>query len=116
MALIIDDSPALRSLFTEVLSSGGFATYAAGSPGEAAAVLDGVGPVDLLVADLNLGGRYGGDFAVAAARDGRARKVLVVSGSLSPVPVLAGLGDAGAFLQKPVDIGTLLATARALTA
>lgn len=112
--LILEDSPGVRRQFTVALEDAGYVTQSAASMSEAIGLLESRGRADVLVADLNLDGRFSGEFAVRVLEEGLVGKVLVVSGSYEPEEIMGEIGERGAFLRKPVGLEELTAAVRRL--
>jgi CheY-like chemotaxis protein len=107
--LIIEDEPALRELWREVLGEAGWEVLDAASGEEALTLLEDR-RVDVALADLHLPGLSG--MALVHALRGRSASVVAISGAEIDADV-AALADA--VLAKPVGLATIRAAlARAL--
>jgi two-component system, cell cycle sensor histidine kinase and response regulator CckA len=109
--MVLEDEPQLQRLLQRGLERGGHRVTMAGTVGDALMALEAAPAVDLLLTDAVL--PDGGPTRLIQAY--RARHpdgpVLVCSGYVPSPDLIAGIEtDAYAFLQKPFDAATLLAT------
>jgi two-component system nitrogen regulation response regulator GlnG len=113
--LIVDDDPAIRQAYQEILSNEGYDVLTAGGRTEGLAALEQVnGEVGLFIVDFGLRDADGPDFARDAVAKYGPRPTLYVSGwtdefwdmSNAPGPWLA--------LRKPVPVPELLSAIRSL--
>ncbi len=107
--LVVDDEAVVRRVLGDALSQAGYRVRTASSVEEALALL-GQGSVDLMLLDLQLGGRDG----VEVLREARTRwpqlavLILTAHGSLSSAIEAVRL-DAADYLLKPIGIDALRA-------
>ena len=82
LALIVEDNPALLSVFMRTAERAGFATLAAESPEEAVRLCDQHGSeIALVISDVFLSGSTGMEIAATAILANPGVKVLLTSGS-----------------------------------
>ena len=103
--LVVDDDPPLRRLIGRFLAESGWVVLEAGDADEALRIVDRYeDPIDLLITDVVIPGRYDG-FTLASETVGRHPdiRVLYMSGHFGDrQPVRQGLREAGrSFLKKP---------------
>lgn len=98
--LLVEDDPAVRNITTRMLRRMGMEVVAAGSGAEALQMLDGLGPVHLLMCDVVLPGMSGMDFVLAFLRRRPEVPHLFVTGWFTH-PLLEELP--GNVLAKPFD-------------
>lgn len=112
--LVVDDEPAVRRLFSRVLTRRGFAVLQAEDGAEALSTIA-ASPVDLVVLDHVLPDQSGTAVLTAIRSDPETATlpVIIVTGATDPSHRIAGL-EAGAddFLAKPVDLDELVARVR----
>jgi len=105
--LVVDDDRDLRETLCEVLRDDGNTVHAANDGAEALALLRGGAPVDVILLDLMMPRMTGWEFRKAqladAALAGIPVVVMTAAADLDKHPI-----DAGAVLQKPVELATLL--------
>ncbi len=105
--LLVEDEAPARELLAEILDSLGYAVTATGS-GEEAMALPASEPFDLLLTDLVLPGRSGGDIALELGQRWPSLRVVLMSGYTEDEAVrLAAGGGFVRFLQKPFDMSSL---------
>jgi signal transduction histidine kinase len=110
--LLVEDDPALRGLIACVLEQEGYRVLAAASGAEAEQLAAVEGTVDLLLADLALPGSSGPELASRLSAQGRALRVVFMSGDGDRPDLSEAGGPAPALvLWKPF---TLEALSRAL--
>jgi adenylate cyclase len=114
--LIVDDDPAIRRMFQQLLTTSGYRVLAAATAEEALAYLDLVTP-DLILMDFNLPGMSGLEAIQRVKADTSKPFISVImitarGDQTSKVEVL----DAGAddFIVKPVELSELLARIRVM--
>jgi DNA-binding NtrC family response regulator len=110
--LVVDDDASVRASLTLLLKQGGYATSAAGSPGEALALLA-AEPVDLVVQDMNFSRSTDGAEGLALLREVRALRpalpvVLVTAWGSIGLAVEGMKAGAADFLTKPWSNAALL--------
>jgi CheY-like chemotaxis protein len=114
-ALVVDDEPAVASLFAAFLRRLGFTASVALDEAEAVGLLRDRA-WDLLLTDLNLGGS--GSQGLGLLRLSRqlrtARRTILVSGALAPGAAQPAAGAADHFLAKPVAFDDLAAAVHSL--
>ena len=111
--LVVDDDPAIRQIYEEVLGREGYRVVSAGSCAEALARMDEIeGDAQVLVIDLGLPDGDGGDFAQASASKYGARPSLYVSGWTDEFWQLGDVPGRWLILRKPVPIPKLIAAVR----
>ena len=105
--LVVEDEAAARDLLAEILVALGYAVTTAAS-GEAALALPEAEPFDLLLTDLVLPGRSGGDVAAELCLRWPRLLVVFMSGYNEDEALrLAAVGGFVRYLQKPFDMPTL---------
>lgn len=111
--LVVDDDPAIRQIYEEVLGREGYDVRSAGSCADALAQMEAAGgDVQVLVIDLGLPDGDGGDFARASAERHGPRPTLYVSGWTDEFWQLGDVPGRWLILRKPVPIMKLLAAVR----
>lgn len=93
LALVLDDSSAMRAVLRRALSRLGFAVLEASDLGAALDLAAHAGPLDLALVDWNLPGRRGLEFvrAVRAGRDGSRLRVIMITTELDSGQVLEAI-------------------------
>lgn len=115
-ALILEDDPAVRALYTRVLRDQGFEVFAAGTGAEASAWLEQLaGAVDLLVLDVALPDTDGTIFAKDTAKRWGARPTLYVSAFSDEYIPLSDAPGRWEVLQKPFPLEQLIRSVNRLT-
>jgi len=105
--LVVEDEADARSSLAEILTSLGYEVTAVGS-GEEAVALPAAEPFDVLLTDLVLPGRSGGDTALELCLRWPALRVIYMSGYTQDEALrIAAVGGFVRYLQKPFDVGTL---------
>ena len=108
--LVVEDSPAVRTLVVDLLADRGHSVLQAGNPEEAMEIAAGhPGAIDLLITDVVMPGMSGRQMAaqLAAARPGLA--VLYMSGYTENAIVHQGVLDPGVdFIAKPFTLDALV--------
>jgi two-component system cell cycle sensor histidine kinase/response regulator CckA len=99
--IMVDDTEALRRIMARALVRAGYWVLEAESGGEALALLDHEGRVDLLITDIDLPEINGVRLAIEFRARRPAVQVLYTSGATSN-------GAPGAFLPKPFTLQQLL--------
>ena len=109
--LIVEDDLATRDALSMILQDEGYTVATAGNGQEAIDRLRQAAPPNLILLDLMMPVMDGWQFRTALARDPAlaAIPVVILSADGSVQQKAATLGAAG-YLQKPVDITTLLDT------
>jgi CheY-like chemotaxis protein len=115
--LLVEDEGIIRLVTGEFLRDEGFDVFEAWNGDEAAKLLDGPEPIDVLFTDVRMPGSLDGvDLASYARRRYPAIPVLVVSGyAESLMSRLAGLHPPAAFVNKPYDMRAIARILRRLT-
>jgi CheY-like chemotaxis protein len=115
--LLVEDEGIIRLVTGEFLRDEGFEVFEAWNGDEAAKLLDGPGPTDVLFTDVRMPGSLDGvDLASYARRRYPAIPVLVVSGyAESLMSRLAGLHPPAVFVNKPYDMRAIVRILRRLT-
>jgi two-component system cell cycle sensor histidine kinase/response regulator CckA len=102
--LVVDDEPAVRDVQRRTLEAEGYAVTEASSGLEGIAALDQPGPIDLLLADLEMPGLNG----VEMVRQIRTKRpdlpVLYVTGYIDRLMDARPLWEGEAFLEKPFTL------------
>ena len=110
--LLVEDDPIIQALLVETLASdGGFAVQAAGTVGQAKAMLgSGHVPFDAVLLDAGLPDGNGRELCADLRRQGFDGLILLLSGHSSEDDIVCGL-EAGAddYLVKPFSLRELLA-------
>jgi signal transduction histidine kinase/DNA-binding response OmpR family regulator len=112
--LVVDDEPAIRDLFAEILTGSGFETFTAKDGRDARNLLR-QNPVDLVITDLAMEGEEGIELIRTLRKEYLRVKIIAISGTFG-VDVLAAARALGAdaTLTKPVSQATLLRSIEAL--
>jgi CheY-like chemotaxis protein len=113
--LVVEDDPATRAAFEEMLAGLGYAVRTLGS-GEEAVALPEEPAFDLLLTDFMLPGMNGLDLARRLRGRWPALRVLVASGHVEDSADLREIEREGLdFLPKPFDLGHLARKVRSIT-
>jgi CheY-like chemotaxis protein len=99
--LVVEDNDGMRFVVAEMLRRSGFNTVEAGTAGDALQCLNEDPSIRLVVSDLGLPDRPGGQLAQEVGHQHPGVAVVLMSGTSSPPELKDGLPDAGAVLQKP---------------
>lgn len=111
--LLVDDDPTVRDSLRDVLVSEGYRVTAAGNGQQALEQVD-TASIDMVVLDLNMPIKNGWDTFEQLTREHPLIPVIIATGRPNQVFTAFHAG-AGALLEKPMDIPTLLrATERLL--
>ncbi len=108
-ALVVDDSPVLRSLIRDVLVAKGYEVVEATDGVDAIAKIEAVGP-DLLVTDLSMPYMNGIQLVAAVRTHPRFERlpILVVTAEADEaVPEVSFTSGANGFLEKPFTLAAL---------
>lgn len=108
-ALVVDDSPVLRSLIRDVLVAKGYEVLEATDGVDAIAKIEAFGP-DLLVTDLSMPCMNGIQLVSAVRTHPRFERtpiLVVTSEAAEAVPDVSFEAGANAFLEKPFTIDSL---------
>ena len=98
--LVIDDEPAITELVCDILEEDGYDLVCTTSADQALEQLD-RGPVDVVIADINLGGKIDGFEVVKRARAMKPdAKIIYTSGAAARRVAYEGIRGA-AFIPKP---------------
>ncbi len=103
-ALVVDDSVAMRSILRVILSESGFEVAEGANGAHALEVLEGVGPVELMLIDWNMPGISGLDLLRAIREDVRYRatKIMMVTTETDLTQVQEALrSGADEYMMKP---------------
>jgi DNA-binding response OmpR family regulator len=112
---VVDDDVSVREALMAVLVEEGYIAVPAGG-GLQALALAASTPLDLVLLDLNLPGQNGWDTFERLTAEHPTEPVIIITARSNQMFTAVGAG-AGALLEKPLDIPTLLQTiARLLTA
>ena len=112
--LLVDDDPAVRDSLNDVLASEGYFVVPAEN-GQQALDLATQFPVDLVLLDLNMPVKNGWDTFERLTAEHPLVPVIIVTARPNQFFTALGAG-AGALLEKPMDIPTLLKTVERLLA
>ncbi len=109
--LIVDDEEGILEEAAEALTEEGYECFPASNVGDALEILRRDAEIALVVTDLKMPGKTGGDLIKEArAAFDRDIEFIVMSGHGSPTVTTNGVDiDALPFLRKPLDIGEFLA-------
>ena len=115
--LVVDDDPAIRAVLTRLLPHLGYRALAAGDGRDALEVAARhVGPIDLLLTDLEMPRLGGRELARAFGARYPEAAVLFISGGPPPPDLAESVpGRPAAFLAKPFALDALRAVLAALT-
>lgn len=108
-ALVVDDTPVLRSLIRDVLVAKGYEVFEATDGVDAIAKFEAVGP-DLLVTDLAMPYMNGIQLVAAVRSHPRFERtpiLVVTSEAAEAVPDASFAAGANSFLEKPFSIEQL---------
>lgn len=115
--LLVDDEPAVRRITSRVLSAEGFRVYEASDGGEALAVLEMIGEVDLVITDVRMPAMDGPTLVGAILeRYPQQRFVYISAFPAENVVKLGGEAPVHTFLAKPFTLDDLLAKVKAALA
>ncbi len=108
--LVVDDEEDILEEAAEALTEEGYECFSANNVNYALAILRDDAEIALVVTDLKMPGKTGGDLIKEArAAFDRDIKFIVMSGHGSPTVQTNGVDiDALPFLRKPLDIGEFL--------
>jgi DNA-binding response OmpR family regulator len=112
--LLVDDDPTVRGSLSEVLVTEGYVIVPA-VDGRQAIELARSAQFDLVLLDLNMPVKNGWDTFEQLTREHPLLPVIIVTARPNQLFTAVGAG-VGALLEKPLDIPTLLRTARRLLA
>jgi len=103
VVLVVEDEPTVLVLAASIIESLGHQALTASNGGQALALVEGDGPIDLIFTDINLGddGPNGLDIATAARARYPTVKVAYVSGELLTDGIRALMVEGSSFLPKP---------------
>ena len=108
--LVVDDDPAITTLYDEVLRAQGYDVVTAGSIAQAMAAMERIkGEAHVLVVDLGLPDGDGSDFVRDAAARFGARPTMFVSGWTDEMWQLSEAPGHWIVLRKPLPVKRLLA-------
>ena len=108
--LVVDDDPAITTLYEEVLRAQGYDVVTAGSIAQAMEAMKLVkGEVQVLVVDLGLPDGDGADFVRDAAHTFGTRPTMYVSGWTDEMWQLSDAPGRWIVLRKPLPVKRLLA-------
>jgi DNA-binding response OmpR family regulator len=110
--LLVDDDPAVRDSLKAVLIDEGYSVISAEN-GQVALELAGRLPVDLVLLDLNMPVKNGWDTFEELTREHPLVPIVIVTARPNQLFTSLSAG-AGALLEKPMDIPTLLQTIKKL--
>jgi DNA-binding NtrC family response regulator len=111
--LVVDDDPAIRRVYEEILAAEGYEVVTSGGRTDALAALDKLnGEVDLFVVDFRLRDADGPDFARDAVAKYGSRPTIYVSGWTDEFWDMSNAPGPWVVLPKPVPVPRLLATVR----
>lgn len=111
--LLVEDDPATRSVYDEILHGAGYEVLVAGSRAEARRVLDQRGAaVDVQMVDISLPDADGVDVVIDSAARFGPRPTLYVSGWADEFWHLSETPGKWMVLAKPVPVPRLLAALR----
>lgn len=116
LVLLADDDPDFLRVFADGLRRSGFDVIPALSTEEALdAASDLPRPLDILVADINLGDGWGASLALSVSDLQPEARVVYISGSAESDPVLKqAVEDHMTFLAKPFTVAELAEAMRGL--
>lgn len=112
--LLVDDDPTVRDSLNDVLVAEGYTAIPAAN-GQQALELVARSPVDLVLLDLNMPVQGGWDTFEQLTREHPLIPVIIATARPNQLFTAINAG-AGALLEKPMDIPTLLQTIRKLLA
>jgi len=112
--LLVDDDPMVRDSLNDVLVAEGCIVIPAEN-GQQAIDLARQSPVDLVLLDLNMPVKNGWDTFEQLTREHPTLPIIIVTARPNQLFTALGAG-AGALLEKPMDIPTLLQTMESLLA
>ena len=107
--LLVDDDPDVRALLSEVLRIGGFAILEAPDGTTALRIAETtLGPIELLVTDINMPGINGLELARRVQALRPSTGVMYMSGAPADVVAAWGLATGTVFLRKPFGADVFL--------
>jgi DNA-binding NtrC family response regulator len=105
--LLVDDDTGFRQVMAETFLDAGFQVVEAEDADQAIGILEGPGPLDVLVTDIQMPGRFNGnDVATKAKNRHPGLAVVYVSGS--PESLTNRIGPCDVFLGKPFQCSRML--------
>ena len=108
--LVVDDDPAITTLYDEVLRANGYDVVTAGSVAQAMAAMERIqGEAQVLVVDLGLPDGDGADFVRDAAARFGTRPTMYVSGWTDEMWQLGDAPGHWIVMRKPLAVKRLLA-------
>jgi DNA-binding response OmpR family regulator len=110
--LVVDDDPTVRESLKDVLEGEGYIVVPAENGTQALELADRV-PVDAVLLDLNMPVKNGWDTFEQLSRERPALPILIITARPNQLFTALSAG-AGALLEKPMDIRTLLRAIRNL--
>lgn len=111
--LVVDDDPAITTLYHEVLRGVGYDVVTAGSISEAMAAMERInGDAQVLVVDLGLPDGDGADFVRDAAVRFGAKPTMYVSGWTDEMWQLSEAPGRWIVMRKPLPVKRLLAAVK----
>ncbi|MFQ5464416.1 MAG: diguanylate cyclase [Thermodesulfobacteriota bacterium] len=109
--LVVDDDAFSRTLFTDILSEGGFSVRAVSSGPAALKIVEADEPLDIVITDLVMPGMTGLDVLERTKQHNALIDVIVVTGHGTLETAIAALKKAAFdYVKKPVDEEDLLLT------
>jgi two-component system cell cycle sensor histidine kinase/response regulator CckA len=113
VVLVVEDEPALASIYSRALEHHGYRAITIESADEALAIVQQGRPVDLILSDIVMPG-MGGRELVWRVREVRPDiRIILASGYANQAGALQMLEDLGVdFIAKPVDLSIMMDTIR----
>ena len=105
--LVVDDSPAVLRMLTELLTGAGYDVLSAGSFEQGRQLAD-TGHPDILLIDVRLGDYNGLQLAVRERINHPERRVIVMTGHSDPVLEAEARRQGAQFVEKPLKPSSLL--------
>jgi DNA-binding NtrC family response regulator len=105
--LVVDDSPEMLVMMTELLHGAEFEVLAAGTLEEGRRLARESNP-DLIVVDVRLGPYNGLELAIIEHLDHPNRPLIVMSGHADPVLQAEATNNGAVFIEKPIEVDQLL--------
>lgn len=105
--LVVDDSPEVLGMMTELLRGAEYEVLAAATFDDGRRLAREADP-DVIVVDVRLGPYNGLELAVMEHLDHPSRPLIVMSGHADPVLQAEAAKQSAVFLEKPIDVDQLL--------
>jgi DNA-binding NtrC family response regulator len=113
VVLVVEDEPALASIYSRALEHHGYRTLTAESADRALAIVRNGSPVDLILSDIVMPGMSGRELVWHVRNLRPDISVILASGIADQTGALQMLEEMGVdFIAKPVDLPAMMDTVR----